>query len=72
MEWRKIITSPWVGLAGVISLVWGIPGMGEDAGVWREWVGTMNSGWHWLATGAGATLVILWLAAKGPLCLSLL
>ena len=61
MDWKQIVNSPWLGLIGLLSLVWGLPGMGEDAVTWRKWFGDMNPGWFWLASGVGGTLTTLWL-----------
>ena len=61
MWWRGIFGSPWLGIVGFVSLVWGIPGMREDAAEWRSWFGVMNTGWFYATAAAGTVLFCFWL-----------
>ena len=61
MRWKRIFGSPWLGAIGIISFVWGIPGMFGDAAEWRQWFGIMNPGWFYMAAGIGAVIICLFL-----------
>ncbi len=61
MGWKKIFGSPWFGVFGLGSFIWGIPGMLGDATEWRQWSGVMNPGWFYMAAGVGTVLFCLWL-----------
>ena len=59
--WRKLFGSAWLGCIGCVSLIWGIPGMLEDAAEWHRWFRVMNPGWSYAAAAAGGVLLGLWL-----------
>ena len=61
MHWKSIFGSPWLGVVGIVSSIWGIPGMFGDAAEWRQWFGVMNPGWFYMAAGIGVVLICLWM-----------
>ena len=61
MNWKSVFGSPWFGVLGLVSFIWGIPGMFGDAAGWRQWFGIMNPGWFYMAAGIGVVLICLWL-----------
>ena len=61
MSWKSVFGSPWLGAAGVVSFIWGIPGMFGDAAEWGQWFGVVNPGWFYMAAGIGAVLICLWM-----------
>jgi len=61
MSWKSVFGSPWLGAAGFISFIWGIPGMFGDAAEWGQWFGVVNTGWFYMAAGIGSVLICLWM-----------
>lgn len=61
MDWKSVFGSPWLGVVGIVSFVWGIPGMFGDAAEWQQWFGVMNPGWFYMAAGIGIVLICLWM-----------
>ena len=64
MDWKKLVSSPWFGVIGLVSLILGIPGMQEDAAEWRTWFSAMSAGWQGALVGAGTVMVFLFVAAN--------
>lgn len=63
MQWKERLAHPIVAGIGVLTTVWGIPGMVEDGSGWARWA-TMSPKLSAFAAGAGSILLLLYLAAK--------
>ena len=64
MAWKNLVSSPWFGGIGLVSLVLGIPGMPEDAAEWRTWLSAMSAEWQGALIGAGAVMVLLFVGTN--------
>ena len=65
MDWlQRARGSPWIVVLGIVSSVWGLPGMLDSAATWHRWVGSISTAWSGVLVGAGGMLVVVWLFVK--------